>query len=81
MSVKVKVYRTFLVVQCIRIPLPMQRTQVRLLAQEIPHTMEQLSPYTMMTKARVPGVCTPQEKPLQQEACTPPPRVASTRHN
>ena len=68
---------TSLVVQWLRIRLPMQRTRVRSLVQEDPtchgatkpvrHACEPqlLSPLVATTEARVPRVRAPQEKPPQ----------------
>ena len=55
---------TCLVVQWLRIHLPMQGTQVRALVQEDPNAAEQLSLCATTTEARVPRARAPQqEKP------------------
>ena len=80
-----------LVVQWLRICLPMQGTWVWALVREdptqpwsgkIPHASEQLSLYATTTEARVPRArALQQEKPLQWEVCTPQRRVAPACHN
>ena len=55
-----------LVAQWLRIHLPTQGTRVRALGRKIPHAVEQLSPCTTATEARVPRARAPQqEKPRQ----------------
>ena len=89
--------QTSLVVQWLRIRLPMQGTRVQALVRE-DHTRrgatkpvrhnywarvpQLLSPCATTTEARVPRARAPQqEKPLQWEARSPKPRVAPARHN
>ena len=83
-NIKIIMFRTSLVVQWLRICLPLQRTRVPSVAQEDPtcrgatkpmchsYWACALDPTSHNYWARVPRACAPQqEKPLQWEACSP----------
>ena len=53
---------TSLVVQWLRICLPMQETQVYPRSEKIPHALEQFSPYTPTTEAHSPRAHNPQQE-------------------
>ena len=88
---------TSLVVQWLRICLPVQGTRVRALVREDPtyrratkpvshnywaREPQLLSPHATTTEAHVPRARAPQqEKPPQWEACAPQQRVALTHRN
>ena len=73
---EIKKFWTFLVVQWLRISLPLQGTWVRSLVWKIPHAVEQLRPWATTTEPPccsywnpAPGAWAPQEKPPRREAC------------
>ena len=71
-----------LVVQWLRICLPMQGTWVRALVGEAPTCRGATKPLRHNYWARAPRACAPQqEKPPQWEACAPQRRVAPAHRN
>ena len=85
-KIKNRIARTSMVVQCLRIRLPMRGTRVRALVREDPTCCGATKPvrhnYWACTLARVPRACAPQQgKPPQWEAHTPQQRVAPARRN
>ena len=60
LGIKSTLMETSLVVQWLRICLPIQGTQVQSLVGEDPHATEQLSPRAATTEAHALEACTPQ---------------------
>ena len=80
--IKRNTFGTSLVVQWLRIHLPVQGMGFNPWFWKIPHATEQLSLSATTSEARAPRPREPQqEKPLQREARAPRQRAAPARHN
>ena len=74
--------RASLVVQGLRVCLPMQGTQVQSLVWSIAPATEQVSLWAAASEAHRPRARAPQhEKPLRQEACQQPLKSTPAHHD